>query len=707
MHDPANAAMGDLPAEARLILQEELDLLKRARTALERARAARRSESEVRASAARALEAQRSLREQAMSASVDDLPELLLQLGLAQRLAEREPESTLPDAASPYVAHLSLDEERGRRDYLLGHHTFVEPESGVRIVDWRVAPVARIFYGYREGDPYEEEFPGRLAEGVVRARRIVVIEAGQLTSILDDQFWLQLAPNGAWSASSRASVALHAGGAGSAARPGILGLGVGAAERAAQADVTALLDREQFAAISAAPETALLVLGSAGSGKTTVALHRLARLSALDARHYPLSELQVVVPEEGLARLSRRLLEPLGAREAQVKTLDVWAAELAQRVFERPLKLSNAAPGVVTSLKRHPALFRALSQRFEQRPAKKPTLRTLKRRLAELFTDREFLTDVVGASNGELSRSAIEETVRHTLLTIADPIERELEGIVVSERKRAIDGRAIAEGTPEELAGTLDLEDLPALLFLRAKKGPLGQSGIPHLVLDEAEDLSLFELFVLGKQLGRPPSVTLAGDEAQQTSTSFAGWQSALETLGSPEAVTCRLAVSYRCPRPITEFARTLLGSLAPDAPTRAAREGAPIGLHRFPSEAQATLFLATALFELVAREPRASVAVIAHEKQQAERAFSALGRVPGVRLVLDGRFSFEPGIDVTDVDSAKGLEFDYVVVPDATARAYPDTVDARRRLHVAVTRAAHQLWLLAGGEGSPLLPEG
>jgi DNA helicase IV len=60
--------------------------------------------------------------------------------------------------------------------------------------------------------------------------------------------------------------------------------------------------------------------------------------------------------------------------------------------------------------------------------------------------------------------------------------------------------------------------------------------------------------------------------------------------------------------------------------------------------------------------------------------------------------------VDVTDVASVKGLEFDYVVVPDASLRAYPDTDEARRRLHVAVTRAAHQLWIAAIGTPSPLL---
>jgi DNA helicase IV len=44
------------------------------------------------------------------------------------------------------------------------------------------------------------------------------------------------------------------------------------------------------------------------------------------------------------------------------------------------------------------------------------------------------------------------------------------------------------------------------------------------------------------------------------------------------------------------------------------------------------------------------------------------------------------------------------VVVPDASARDYPATDETRRRLHVAVTRAAHQLWIAAVGTPSPLL---
>jgi DNA helicase IV len=206
--------------------------------------------------------------------------------------------------------------------------------------------------------------------------------------------------------------------------------------------------------------------------------------------------------------------------------------------------------------------------------------------------------------------------------------------------------------------------------------------------------------------LTTPPSVTLAGDEAQQTSSSFAGWERSMEIVGVGGARTCRLAVSYRCPRPVTELARKILGHLAPETEARASREGAPVGRFEFPNEQHAELFVAGAVRDLIEREPRASLAVLAHDADGARRFYELVKELPEARLVVDGDFSFQPGIDVTDVDNAKGLEFDYVVVPDATAQAYPMTDDARRRLHVAVTRTSHQLWLVSGGPRSPLLSD-
>ncbi|MGH7806316.1 MAG: ATP-binding domain-containing protein, partial [Candidatus Binatia bacterium] len=165
-------------AEIHAVVADEEELLERVRTAIERARrrAAARRERDRTAEL-------RAIRDEAAEAHPEDLPSLLHDLDLGQRLEARRGAERFPNPASPYVAHVRVDEGNGPVDYLLGHVSFFDSRHGVHVVDWRVAPVARIFYRYREGDHYEETFPGRVAEGVVTARRIVVIENGSLARI--------------------------------------------------------------------------------------------------------------------------------------------------------------------------------------------------------------------------------------------------------------------------------------------------------------------------------------------------------------------------------------------------------------------------------------------------------------------------------------------------------------------------------------------
>jgi hypothetical protein len=677
------------PAERAVVAEEEA-LLARVRASLA-ARRGGRGDGDL-------VGRLRELRDEALESTPKDLPTVFQEMGVVRAVMERARPGDLPDPAAPYFAHLRIQEDGEERDYCLGRHTFVDRDAGVRVVDWRWAPVAALFYRYREGEEYEEPFPGRVSRGTVAVRRVVVVDREGLARVAADGVALVRGPGGAWRATRGPGAALG-GGEETAARAGALGVGAGEAARAAAPDVTALLDPDQYAAVAAPPDTPLLVLGSAGSGKTTVALHRLARITFEDPKRFPPSRLQVVVPETGLARLAARLLEPLGLDRAQVRTVDAWARGAFQSLFGvPPPRLTEETPPLVARLKRHPALYHALLRR-PRLAGGKAAFGPLRRELGDLCSDPGFLHAVVAASAGDLPTTAVDETLRHTRLQLTAP--EDLSG-VDPDRREALDGRPIDEDTPQALSGTLDLEDLPVLLFLATRSGAAGKR-VAHLVVDEAEDVSLFELAVLGRQLaGR--SVTIAGDEMQQTFSSYAGWPEALAALGAERAGTVRLETTYRCPRPVAEVAHAILGPLAPAAPPRAGKDGAPVSRFDFPTEAHAHLFLAGAIRDLVEREPRASVAVVAHAPEVARSIHRLLEDLPEARLALDGRFTFRPGVDLTDVASVKGLEFDYVVVPDASARAYPDDPDARRRLHVAVTRAAHQLWIAAPGTPSPLL---
>ena len=682
-----------LSAEATRIIEEEEALLQRTLASLAAARRRLRGAQAVPGLA----EELSALREEAVSASTADLPHLFFQLDMARAVVERTGAESLPDSGAPYFAHLRLHTESGSRDFLLGRGSYTDAASDIRVIDWRTAPLARVFYNYDAGDSYEETFGKRTVEGTVEVRRLVVIERGVLSRITAGALHLERTEDG-WR--DAGAGALLAGGAGSAVRPGSLGVGLGSA----RFDVTALLDPKQYAALSVEADQPLLVLGSAGSGKTTVALHRLAKLAAGEKASANRARLQVVVPEEGLARLSRRLLAPLGLEKVPVRTLATWAVESARGAFgwQKKPPLCLETPPLVARLKRHPALRPALQQRLGRLGKAALTYEGLKRRLTEAFTDRVFLESVIRASGGQIPSTAVEETFRHAMLQNATPLDRELAGYD-PEALETVDGKSLSDSTPEALAGTVDLEDLPILLSLVAEHGKLSMDRIAHLVLDESEDFSVFELFVLGKLLGEDRSCTIAGDEMQQTSTDFPGWPAVLETLGVPDAELCKLEVSYRCPRPIAELAREVLGTQAP-GPATNAREGAPVGMHHFPTVDATWLFLRDALRDVLEREPLATTAVIASSREAADAFHRVVADMPGVRRVVDGQFGFEPGVDITDVDDVKGLEWDYVILPDATARAYPVSDEARRKLHVAVTRASHQLWVASYGVRTKLI---
>ena len=90
-------------------------------------------------------------------------------------------ESPRVDRDSPYFAHLRLREGERTRDVCLGKATRLD--NGLRIVDWRHAPIAQLFYRYQQGDDYEEEMSGRTQIGTVEARRTVAIRDGRLERV--------------------------------------------------------------------------------------------------------------------------------------------------------------------------------------------------------------------------------------------------------------------------------------------------------------------------------------------------------------------------------------------------------------------------------------------------------------------------------------------------------------------------------------------
>jgi DNA helicase-2/ATP-dependent DNA helicase PcrA len=269
------------------------------------------------------------------------------------------------------------------------------------------------------------------------------------------------------------------------------------------------------------------------------------------------------------------------------------------------------------------------------------------------------------------------------------------------------------DGRTDRKRAELDWEDNALLLRIAQRvNGALhrGKEALQydHVFVDEAQDLSPLELRVLLDTV-RSGSVTLAGDVAQRIlmDNGFSDWKSVLGHLGLADVQIEPLKLSYRSTFEIMQFANHVLGEKADYDTGSATRHGVPVEVFRFVHAGEAVGFLAEALRALAHSEPLASIAVVSRYAEQANIYHQGLSNaeVPNLRRIADQDFPFKPGVDVTDVKQVKGLEFDYVVLVEVTPESYGEDEESRHLLHIAATRAAHQLWLLVTGTPSGLLP--
>ncbi len=312
-----------------------------------------------------------SLRDQISSARTEDIPPLLEQMERLQALAARQTVSTKQsvDARSPYFGRMVLSEEGRRREVLIGRGTYIDTQSGVRIVDWRDAPVSRLFYRYAEGDDYDEIFGEREVIGEVVSRRSLTIVDRELRRVTAPQGNFARSKGHGWIRLEAGALRL-AGGQGSATRAeaprGKLGVGDAITENEDKhlKEITPLIDQRQFELITS-PDSGLVVIqGGAGSGKTTIGLHRLAYLAYHDARRFRPDRMLVVVFNEALVRYISQVLPSLGLRGVCIRTYQDWAARVRATALPKlPRRYSDDTPGVVTRFKKHPAMLKLLEER--------------------------------------------------------------------------------------------------------------------------------------------------------------------------------------------------------------------------------------------------------------------------------------------------------------------------------------------------------
>lgn len=635
----------------------------------------------------------------------------------------------------PYFGRIDfLDETLQKEEALyIGRGGIAKDTTHQVVVDWR-APVANAYYENGLGEcsyhaPDGRELPIRLD-----LKRTYEIDNGRLLDYFDTEV---------------------------IANDELLTKYLAKNKQAVLGEIIATIQKEQNDIIRKTPYHNIIVQGVAGSGKTTVAMHRISFILYNYAERFRPEDFYIVGSNRILLEYITGVLPDLDVYGIRQMTMEQLFVRLLYEDWDEQscsiLENTAAAQG---SMDRGTfGWFQALTEfgvRIEAERIcmdsvvldRRQFVEGLKGGVAGVFDEREGEpqpSDLVELLSGKAIRDYVEQTNasvqtkinmlnERLIIKIKDEFlknglrysEKERKAILKEYRgyfgKKIFDisifelyQRFLLEqkekgyevSVPEQAYDVYDLAAL-AYLYKRMKETEV-ISEAHHVVIDEAQDYGMMAYAVL-KYCMKDCTYTVMGDVSQNIHFGFglADWEGLRKLLCSQDGDSFGiLKKSYRNTVEISEFATKILhhGSFEPYPVEPIIRHGKEVEVMQLPTKRE--------LYEETARRCRAwqkqglnTIAIVCRTPEKAELVARQLGRlIPVCESNLE-KAVFSDGIMVLPVVYTKGLEFDAVLIFDPDKEEYPVDDGHAKLLYVAATRALHELCVLYREELTGLIAD-
>ncbi|ASS74162.1 DNA helicase UvrD [Tumebacillus algifaecis] len=606
-----------------------------------------------------------------------------------------------------------------------------EQTGQLLVIDWR-APVASMFYSFTGGDETASyDSPEGLIEGLIYLKRNLVIRKQILQRVVD---------------------AYVKGGDNLDVADEFLLYRLGENKDNRLRDIVSTIQAEQDKIIRSAKNTALVIQGVAGSGKTTVALHRLAYLLYQYRENIRAEKMIIFAPNSMFLDYISGVLPELGVGGIQQTTFSDWALDLLERDVEladpaerlatwfaigpkRPV-LDENAPGRWKGSMR---FYRYVEERldaFEQNYVPQRSFEAWDGHVLDATTVQEwFHTEYKHypiAKRRERVTGRIKRWLEMELEQVWDGMQRkELKKKANARLRSYLKGmpdltpfafykKLFSEATdlPEAIVKAsnklfkkkiVDLEDLAPLLLIRNRlQGIDSAQMFDHVVIDEAQDFSPFQVALLKNQT-RGNSFSILGDLSQgiHAYQGVHSWQEFLDLFAEEEQAYFQLERSYRSTTEIINFANVVL-ERSQQALTLAVpvfRSGEKVRVAQVA--AQDRLPTVIAAVQRLQSGTHSTVAVVARTEEESRELHAALLQAGlAATLIHSKQREYKGGLSVLPVYLTKGLEFDAVLITDVDEQHYELSPQDAKLLYVGCTRALHELWLLYEGAPSPLIAD-
>ena len=591
--------------------------------------------------------------------------------------------------AIPYFGRIDFLEKKENSKVMptyIGIHTFYDPESRATLIhDWR-APVSSMFYDHELGEAGYRSPSGEI-KGVISLKRQYRIRGGKMEFMIES------------------ALTVH---------DDILQKELSSNADDKMKNIVATIQREQNRIIRNEDIRTLIIQGVAGSGKTSIALHRIAYLLYTFRDSISSKDILIISPNKVLSDYISNVLPELGEETVPETSME----QILSGVLEHKYKYQTYF-GLVNELLEKPSS--SLINRIAYK-ASFGFISELDKFILHIENTYFKAADVKLTKYITIPAPFIEEQylrfnrypIRRRFDAMADYMLDMLKiqyTFTVTTTGRNLlkkEIRLMFAGNNDiqvykdffkwtnnpgmfkmRKGHTLEYSDLAPLAYLHlALEGNGNQPfRVKHLLIDEMQDYSPIQYKVIQKLF--PCRKTVLGDAGQSVNPYGSSTAETIQkSLTASEIM--KLCKSYRSTFEITDFAQ----KIHPNAELEpVARHGEKPQILQFGSAVE-ELSGIMGLISTYRKSGYKSLGIICKTEQQARKMADMLKSYANDISFLSSQSSaFVQGIVITSAHMAKGLEFDEVIIPQTDERNYRSEID-KSMLYVAVTRAMHRLTL-------------
>lgn len=593
---------------------------------------------------------------------------------------------------SPFFGRVDFifDGEDEPEPFYIGIGNFAERAGMTPLIyDWR-APVSGLFYDYDKG-PASYEAPSGTICGEIDSKWQYKIRGGRMiygfesdVKIDDEILKQELGSNG--------DVQLKS--------------------------IVRTIQKEQNAIIRNTKDKILVIQGAAGSGKTSIALHRIAYLLYHDRKNLKSSNVLILSPNSVFADYISHILPELGEENIREMSFDLFAykelkdtaADCEDRCdqLERAMRFPDEeaderfhwkqSAGFAGEMEGFLAVLEDRLMDFK--PVEFRGMSISEEELIRLFYDKFYQTPLLKRMDAVMEYFVDAcETLRGRDLEEEDkePLQRKFDSMYVTKDIYTIYNWLLEECGQDTLSDVppekrkVPYEDVFPMLYLKYRlTGRNDHKNIKHLVIDEMQDYSYMQYLIL--QLLFDCRMTILGDRAQTLDKKQQDVLKFLPKIFGKEMRTVIMNKSYRNTWEIATYAAEINGDKEIEL---LERHGRDVEERRFESEDDMLSKIAENVSESLNPDNGKfeTAAVITMTEEEAFDLYRMLKKQGVDASYIDRNSSaFKKGLTVTTFYLAKGLEFDQVFA----IRGAKDNPLSKQAEYISATRALHELYVYA-----------